>query len=160
MGRGGLSIGGSSVGPPARTACPAKRLGAWLLPLSLGSYQHRMTSHFPYPLSPFAVAVKVKKPQARYFGIGIVSFINTAKDRTAASQKDPQSLETLRSSVNQVHIQRSTCVFKGGGMTRCHHTCDRRPASCHCTEGRQKDSVITCVLTGGSGHYTNRPITH
>lgn len=126
MGRGGLSVGRSSVGPqPALCA----RQSAWGRGcfLSLWCYQHRMTSHFPCPLSPFAVAARMLWRYlrvARYFGIGIVAFVNTAKNRTAPSWKDPQSPETLRSSRNQVHIQQSTGVFKGGGMTPV-DTCDR-----------------------------------
>lgn len=114
MGRGGLSVGRSSVGPPARAACPTKRLGAWLLPLSLWGATRKDDLTLSLPLQSLCSGCEgtLKTPQS---GIGLVAFVNTAKNRAARSWKDPQSSETLRSGTNQVRMQQSTRVLRAVG---------------------------------------------
>ena len=82
-------------------------------------------------------------------------FVNAAKNRTAPSRRDPQSLEMLRSSMNRVHMQQRTRFCKGSGMTPC-HTCDRWPNLMPLRRGQAERLHGICVLTGGLCRCTNR----
>lgn len=146
MAQGQLSSGRSSGGPQPALCAPKRAQGHCCL-LSLACRQHRMTSHFP---CPFAIAARVLW---RYFGasgyFGIVLLGNMAKNRTAPSWRDPQSSETLRSNMNQVRIQQNTGVCKGGGMTLCHHTCDRWFNLMPLFGGQAEQLRDICELTDG-----------
>lgn len=51
---------------------------------------------------------------------------------------------------------RGHSVFKGGGMTPCHHTCDRWPSLMPLCRGQAERLCDACTLTGGLCHCTNR----
>lgn len=47
-------------------------------------------------------------------------------------------------------------IFKGSGMTSCHHTCDSWPNLMPLCRGQAERFCDACVLTGGLCHCTNR----
>lgn len=58
--------------------------------------------------------------------------------------------------MNGVHIQQRTRDFKNGGMTPCHHTCDRWPNFMPLYGQQTKRLRGICLVTGRWCHCTNR----
>lgn len=73
-----------------------------------------------------------------------IFFVNAATNRTVPSWRDPQSLEMLRSNVNQARIQqRIHIILRAVGWPLAIVSVTGSPTSCHWEESRQDDSVMS-----------------
>lgn len=128
MAPGGLSLGHSSISPQPALCARQSPLGVLLPPLSgVSLAQDDLTLSLSLKSLGICWQSTLKIPRKSQDTWACIFFVNAARNGTVPSWRDPQSLETLRSSVTWVHIQQRTRMFTGGGMTACHHTCDRWP---------------------------------
>lgn len=138
----GLLQGPSSAGLQPTLRAQQRPLGALLLPLSgVSPAQDDLILSSSLCICCQSTRKKLWKSQdtlARIF------FVNAATNRTVPSWRDPQSLEMLRSSVNQARIQqRIHIVLRAVGWPHVIVSVTGGPTSCHCEESRQDDSVMS-----------------